>query len=168
MKDLQKAIRHVQTMYQLNNEKVERYIKRNGIEYLREKITLTELEPRENAARYFMAALRDDFKLPVRREPEKEAASEASHPTFLGGAATSNGRGADSENGDDARTPPDHSRLSELKMQWISMLRVETRALFLIKGHRIAAISRCVRFIWEQSAHERRKWIGISSVLSGY
>jgi hypothetical protein len=147
---------------------VERYIKRNGIEYLREKITLTELEPRENAARYFMAALRDDFKLPVRREPEKEAASEASHPTFLGGAATSNGRGADSENGDDARTPPDHSRLSELKMQWISMLRVETRALFLIKGHRIAAISRCVRFIWEQSAHERRKWIGISSVLSGY
>jgi hypothetical protein len=105
---------------------VERYIKRNGIEYLREKITLTELEPRENAARYFMAALRDDFKLPVRREPEKEAASEASHPTFLGGAATSNGRGADSENGDDARTPPEQSRLSELKMQWISMLRVET------------------------------------------
>ena len=98
----------------------------------------------------------------------RQAASEASHPTFLGGAATSNGRGADSENGDDARTPPDHSRLSELKMQWISMLRVETRALFLIKGHRIAAISRCVRFIWEQSAHERRKWIGISSVLSGY
>ena len=62
---------------------MERYIKRNGIEYLREKITLTELEPRENAARYFMAALRDDFKLPVRREPEKEAASEASHPPFL-------------------------------------------------------------------------------------
>jgi len=98
-----------------------------------------------------MAALRDDFKLPVRREPEKEAASEASHPTFLGGAATSNGRGADSENGDDARTPPDHSRLSELKMQLISMLRVETQ-----------------RFIWEQSAHKRRKLIGISSVLSGY
>ena len=62
----------------------------------------------------------------------RQAASEASHPTFLGGAATSNGKGADSENGDDARTPPDHSRLSELKMQWISVLRVETRALFLI------------------------------------
>ncbi len=62
---------------------VERYIKRNGIEYLREKITLTELEPRENAARYFMAALRDDFKLPVRREPEKKQQAKRPTPPFL-------------------------------------------------------------------------------------
>ena len=41
---------------------------------MREKLTLTELEPRENAARYFMAALRDDFKLPVRHSvPPKKA-----------------------------------------------------------------------------------------------
>jgi plasmid replication initiation protein len=64
---------NVRNLYQLNDEqmaKVSGYISKNGIEYVREKVTLTELEPRENVARYFMAALRDDFKLPVRRVPE--------------------------------------------------------------------------------------------------
>jgi plasmid replication initiation protein len=66
----QELLDYVTATYQLNNDqekKVDGYIKQNGIEYVREKLTLTELEPRENAARYFMAALRDDFKLPVRR-----------------------------------------------------------------------------------------------------
>jgi hypothetical protein len=68
----------VKATYQLNDEqtkKLEGYIQRNGIEYVREKLTLTEMEPRENAARYFLAALRDDFKLPVRRgrEPKKRS-----------------------------------------------------------------------------------------------
>jgi hypothetical protein len=31
---------------------------------------LAELEPRENIARYFMAAVRDDFKMPVRNAPK--------------------------------------------------------------------------------------------------
>jgi plasmid replication initiation protein len=66
------VLKYVKDVYQLNEDqvaKVETYINRNGIEYVREKLTLTELEPRDNAARYLMAALRDDFKLPVRFEP---------------------------------------------------------------------------------------------------
>lgn len=64
----------------ISKKKVAGYIERNGIEYVREKLTLTELEPRENAARYFMAALRDDFKLPVRRgdQPKKPSKRPAS------------------------------------------------------------------------------------------
>lgn len=71
--DTDLLLNNVRNLYQLNDEqmaKVSGYISKNGIEYVREKVTLTELEPRENVARYFMAALRDDFKLPVRRVPE--------------------------------------------------------------------------------------------------
>jgi hypothetical protein len=71
--DTDLLLNNVRNLYQLNEEqmaKVSGYISKNGIDYVREKITLTELEPRENVARYFMAALRDDFKLPVRRVPE--------------------------------------------------------------------------------------------------
>jgi plasmid replication initiation protein len=72
--------------YQLNDEqekKVEGYIKRNGIDYVREKLTLTELEPRENAARYFMAALRDDFKLPVRHGAQPKKPSKRRAPFII-------------------------------------------------------------------------------------
>jgi len=71
--DTDVLINNIRNLYQLNDEqmaKVSGYISKNGTEYVREKVTLTELEPRENMARYFMAALRDDFKLPVRRIPE--------------------------------------------------------------------------------------------------
>jgi plasmid replication initiation protein len=71
--DTDLLLNNVRNLYQLNDEQMEKvsgYISKNGIEYVREKVTLTELEPRENVARYFMAALRDDFKLPVRRVPE--------------------------------------------------------------------------------------------------
>jgi plasmid replication initiation protein len=71
--DTDLLLNNARNLYQLNDEqmaKVSGYISKNGIEYVREKVTLTELEPRENVARYFMAALRDDFKLPVRRVPE--------------------------------------------------------------------------------------------------
>ena len=75
---------YVAATYQLNAEqekKVDGYIGRLGIEYVREKLTLTELEPRENAARYFMAALRDDFKLPVRRgDPPKRPSRRPAPP----------------------------------------------------------------------------------------
>jgi plasmid replication initiation protein len=70
--DPQDLLTYLAATYQLNEEqakKVDGHIKLHGIEYVREKLTLTELEPRENAARYFMAALRDDFKMPVRRGP---------------------------------------------------------------------------------------------------
>jgi hypothetical protein len=61
--------------YGLNNEqvrKVEGYVVKNGLEYVREKIQLTELQPRDNMARFFLAALRDDFKMPVRHVPAKK------------------------------------------------------------------------------------------------
>jgi plasmid replication initiation protein len=69
------VLAYVKDAYKLNNDqvaKIEGYVERKGPEYLREKVTLTELEPRENAARYLMAALRDDFKLPVRYVPRKK------------------------------------------------------------------------------------------------
>jgi len=69
------VLAYVRDTYKVNNDhvaKIERYVQDKGWEYLREKITLTELEPRENAARYLMAALRDDFKPPVRYVPPKK------------------------------------------------------------------------------------------------
>jgi plasmid replication initiation protein len=77
---------YVKATYQLNGEqekKVDGYIKRNGIEYVREKLTLTELEPRENAGRYFMAALRDDFKLPVRHGIPPKKPSKPPTPSIV-------------------------------------------------------------------------------------
>ena len=71
--DTEFLLSSIKNMYQLNDEQVAKvcgYISKNGIDYVREKITLTELQPRENVARYFLAALRDDFKLPVSRVPE--------------------------------------------------------------------------------------------------
>src|SRR5690348_13189222 len=48
-----------------------RFIRDKGLGYVREKLTLTEAEPRENVARFFLAALHRDFKAPVRYEPPK-------------------------------------------------------------------------------------------------
>lgn len=67
----------VKTAYRLSEAQVSKvagYAEARGIEYVREKITLTESQPRENAGRFFMAALRDDFKLPVRYKPEPKRA----------------------------------------------------------------------------------------------
>jgi hypothetical protein len=83
---------YLKTTYQLNDEqekKVDGYIKRNGIDYVREKLTLTEMEPRENAARYFMAALRDDFKPPIRTPgPAKKSAKRPMPPLVERGIQT--------------------------------------------------------------------------------
>jgi plasmid replication initiation protein len=67
--DAQDLLRYLTATFQLNHDqekKIAGYIKNRGIEYVREKLTLTGLEPRDNVARFFMAALRDDWKLPVR------------------------------------------------------------------------------------------------------
>jgi hypothetical protein len=42
-------------------------IEKKGIEYVREKIAVVDSEPRKNAARTFLAALKGDWKLPVKR-----------------------------------------------------------------------------------------------------
>jgi len=76
-------LEHLRAAYQLNEEqigKIRGYIKNRGLGYLREKLTLTDLEPRENAARYLLAALRDDFKPPVKRVPEKKNPPKRSLP----------------------------------------------------------------------------------------
>jgi hypothetical protein len=54
---------------------IEDYIAKDGFGYVMEKIRLTDSEPRENAGRYFMAALRDDFKAPKRTVKPKAAKS---------------------------------------------------------------------------------------------
>lgn len=82
----QDLLEYLTATYQLNEDqekKVEGYIKRNGIDYVREKLTLTELEPRENAARYFMAALRDDFKLPVRNGNQFKKPAKRPSPAVI-------------------------------------------------------------------------------------
>jgi hypothetical protein len=73
LSDPEKVLAYLGETYQLNEDqrnKVDGYIQKKGIEYVREKITLAELEPRENIARYFMAAVRDDFKMPIRSVPK--------------------------------------------------------------------------------------------------
>jgi plasmid replication initiation protein len=82
----EQVLKYVKDVYELNDDqvaKVETYINRNGIEYVREKLTLTELEPRENAARYLMAALRDDFRLPVRFEPPAKKQKKRATPFVI-------------------------------------------------------------------------------------
>jgi len=76
-------LEQLRAAYQLNEEqigKIRGYIKNRGLGYLREKLTLTDMEPRENAARYLLAALRDDFKPPVKRVPEKKKPAKRSLP----------------------------------------------------------------------------------------
>jgi plasmid replication initiation protein len=83
--DTELLLNHLKNIYQLSDEqvaKVNGYISKNGMEYVREKLTLTELEPRENVARFFMAALRDDFKLPVRRVPEPKRPRKVPQPVL--------------------------------------------------------------------------------------
>jgi plasmid replication initiation protein len=48
---------------------VQEYIETNGIAYVKEKIAVVDAEPRPNAARTFFAALKGDWKLPVKRKP---------------------------------------------------------------------------------------------------
>jgi plasmid replication initiation protein len=74
-KEVLKMLGHLRNTYGLNSEqvnKVEGYVVENGLGYVREKIQLTELQPRDNMARFFLAALRDDFKMPVRHVPTKK------------------------------------------------------------------------------------------------
>jgi len=48
---------------------VQEYIETNGMAYVEEKIAVVNSEARPNAARTFLAALKGDWKLPVRRKP---------------------------------------------------------------------------------------------------
>lgn len=48
---------------------IEHYIETNGMAYIEEKIAVVNSEPRTNVARAFLAALKGDWKLPVKRKP---------------------------------------------------------------------------------------------------
>jgi hypothetical protein len=70
----QSVLERVRTAFGLNGGQmgtVERFIRDKGLDYVREKLTLTEAEPRENVARFFLAALHRDFKAAVRYQPPK-------------------------------------------------------------------------------------------------
>jgi plasmid replication initiation protein len=70
-----KIVEYIKNAYQLNNEqvnKVQGYIVKNGLKYVLDKIAVTECQPRDNMARFFLAALRDDYKMPVRHIPAKK------------------------------------------------------------------------------------------------
>ncbi|MGA8656272.1 MAG: hypothetical protein WB586_08995, partial [Chthoniobacterales bacterium] len=47
---------------------IDRYIQTNGMAYIEEKIAVVNSEQRPNAARTFLAALKGDWKLPVKRK----------------------------------------------------------------------------------------------------
>jgi len=55
---------------------VREFIEKKGIEYVREKIAVVDSEPRKNAARTFLAALKGDWKLPVKRKPPHQPKSQ--------------------------------------------------------------------------------------------
>jgi plasmid replication initiation protein len=70
-----KILNYIRDTYQLNNEqfsKIQGYISKNGMKYVLDKIALTERQPRDNMAGFFLAALRDDYKMPVRHVPAKK------------------------------------------------------------------------------------------------
>jgi replication initiator protein len=57
------------------------YYEKRGEEYIREKVTVVDQEPRENAGRAFLAALRDDWKPKViTAKPKRIQKSEAKQP----------------------------------------------------------------------------------------
>ena len=67
---------YIRETYQLNDEQVSKmqgHIAKNGMKYVLDKIALTESQPRDNMAGFFLAALRDDYKMPVRHVPAKKA-----------------------------------------------------------------------------------------------
>ena len=69
--------------YGLNESQVGKlraYVETNGLAYVKEMVGITGLEPRRNAARFLLAALRDDFKMPVRTAAKKKKAAAPDLP----------------------------------------------------------------------------------------
>ena len=65
----QELVQGFQKRYGLNDQQktaVEKYYTERGEAYVREKASIVDQEPRENAARAFLAALRDDWKPKVK------------------------------------------------------------------------------------------------------
>jgi plasmid replication initiation protein len=56
---------------------IEQYIQTHGMAYIEEKIAVVNSESRPNAARAFLAALKGDWKLPVKRKPPPKRRPES-------------------------------------------------------------------------------------------
>ena len=63
---------------------VQQFIETNGMGYVEEKVAVVNCEARPNAARAFLAALKGDWKLPVKRKavakPKRQSPSEEPSP----------------------------------------------------------------------------------------
>lgn len=65
----ERLVGEVKVKYGLSHvqaEKVRQYVRSKGATFVREKITVVDREPRPNVARTLLAALRDDWQLPVK------------------------------------------------------------------------------------------------------
>jgi plasmid replication initiation protein len=65
----ERLVGEVKVKYGLNHvqaEKVLEYVRSKGATFVREKMAVVDLEPRPNVARTLLAALRDDWQLPVK------------------------------------------------------------------------------------------------------
>ena len=81
---------------------IQQYIETNGMAYLEEKIAVVNSEPRPNAARTFLAALKGDWKLPVKRKPVPISKPQ----------------------------PPSQERSPEMSDEELTKMREETREMF--------------------------------------
>src|SRR5262249_1171340 len=78
-----KLVDYVRKTYQFNNEQINKlhgYIAKNGIQYVMDKIAVTESQARDNMARFLLAALRDDYKMAVKYVPAKKVKPKTQPP----------------------------------------------------------------------------------------
>jgi plasmid replication initiation protein len=61
---------------QVQAEKVRKYVRSKGATFVREKMAVVDREPRPNVARTLLAALRDDWQLPVKSGSSKAMAEQ--------------------------------------------------------------------------------------------
>jgi plasmid replication initiation protein len=61
---------------QVQAEKVRKYVRSKGAPFVREKMAVVDREPRPNVARTLLAALRDDWQLPVKSGSSKPKAEQ--------------------------------------------------------------------------------------------
>ena len=77
-----KIVNYIRDTYQLNNEQVNKilgYISKNGMKYVLDKIALTERQPRDNMAAFFLAAFAMTTRCLCAMSPQKRL-SRSSQP----------------------------------------------------------------------------------------
>jgi plasmid replication initiation protein len=75
----ERLISEVKSKYglsQVQAEKIRKYVRSKGATFVREKMAVVDREPRPNVARTLLAALRDDWQLPVKSGSSKPKAEQ--------------------------------------------------------------------------------------------